>query len=482
MKFLPRSFRETQKDWYGKKGKSWHVTVAVTRGEDGELQTKTYVHVFDQCTQNWFAVHSIIENTLTTIRRTSPEITEAFIRSDNAGCYHSGFLAVSIPSISQRTEIVICRYDFSKPQSGKDVCDRRIAAMKAHMRRYVNEGNDIQSASDIKAALETFGGVKGCYVAVVAVDETQQTTTKHGLKGIQSFHNFRFESSEMTSQMSKMGSPQGRTQLQILEDFGDPEHDFGIFRKKTPAHVASETTHEEEEIEDNDEDEDKDEDEDEEAEGGDRTAFFSCPEKGCTKQFLTHRSLLSHLDSGKHHLRLERESSYDNIKRKWAKACQDVVSAARELTIERSLDLQLASGQPTVKRGWALKRSKKAVRFTEKVKRYLTGVCLEGEQTGKKADPSEVATRLKSLRSDGRKKFASEEWLTTQQITSYFSRLTILNRSGELRQQALPEEPWEEELKAICHFCQLETLLFIVSLTRIVERKVENNINSNSAT
>jgi len=38
MKFLPSSFRETQRDWFGKKGKSWHVTVAITKGEDDELQ------------------------------------------------------------------------------------------------------------------------------------------------------------------------------------------------------------------------------------------------------------------------------------------------------------------------------------------------------------------------------------------------------------------------------------------------------------
>lgn len=33
MKFLPASFRETQRDWFGKKGKSWHVTVAVTKSD-----------------------------------------------------------------------------------------------------------------------------------------------------------------------------------------------------------------------------------------------------------------------------------------------------------------------------------------------------------------------------------------------------------------------------------------------------------------
>ena len=36
MKFLPASFRETQRDWFGKKGKSWHVCVAVLKSENGE--------------------------------------------------------------------------------------------------------------------------------------------------------------------------------------------------------------------------------------------------------------------------------------------------------------------------------------------------------------------------------------------------------------------------------------------------------------
>ena len=34
---------------------------------------------------------------------------------------------------------MIKRYDFSDPQAGKDICYRRTAALKAHMRRYINE-------------------------------------------------------------------------------------------------------------------------------------------------------------------------------------------------------------------------------------------------------------------------------------------------------------------------------------------------------
>ena len=38
IKFLPTSFRETQRDWFGKKGKSWHVTVAVTKSNSDNIE------------------------------------------------------------------------------------------------------------------------------------------------------------------------------------------------------------------------------------------------------------------------------------------------------------------------------------------------------------------------------------------------------------------------------------------------------------
>ena len=49
------------------------------------------------------------------------------------------------------------------------MCDSRIATMKSHMRPYLNEGNDIKTASDIKRALDSYGGVKGCRVALVVL-------------------------------------------------------------------------------------------------------------------------------------------------------------------------------------------------------------------------------------------------------------------------------------------------------------------------
>ena len=56
-------------------------------------------------------------------------LTDALLRSDNAGCYHNAFLILSLPSIGERTGIRILRYDFSDPQAGKDICDRRIVTL-----------------------------------------------------------------------------------------------------------------------------------------------------------------------------------------------------------------------------------------------------------------------------------------------------------------------------------------------------------------
>ena len=40
MKFLPTSYRETQRDWFGKKGLPWHITVAITKDENEEIEVQ----------------------------------------------------------------------------------------------------------------------------------------------------------------------------------------------------------------------------------------------------------------------------------------------------------------------------------------------------------------------------------------------------------------------------------------------------------
>ena len=38
MKFLPVKFREAQSEWFGKKGKSWHVSAAITKDPNRDYE------------------------------------------------------------------------------------------------------------------------------------------------------------------------------------------------------------------------------------------------------------------------------------------------------------------------------------------------------------------------------------------------------------------------------------------------------------
>lgn len=210
------------------------------------IQVKTFFHVFDNCTQDWFTVASIIEDVLIQLKEICPQINEAFLRSDNAGCYHCGPLMLAIPKISKRTGIDIRRYDFSDAQAGKDICDRRIACAKSHMRRFLNEGNDINTANDMKKALDSHGGVKGCRASVVSVDTTKQQIVKHKWTGITSFTNFEFLKSGIrvwkaydigkgklikNAELNKMAPTQGKTGLITREAFTAPDNDAGLWIK-----------------------------------------------------------------------------------------------------------------------------------------------------------------------------------------------------------------------------------------------------------
>ena len=63
----------------------------------------------------------------------------------------------------------------------------------------------------------------------------------------------------------------------------------------------------------------------------------------------------------------------------------------------------------------------------------------QGEDTGNKATAEDVAAQMRSMRTTkGTKVFAKDEWLTSTQISRYFSRLAALNTGGTLHRT---EEP-----------------------------------------
>ena len=99
MKFLQLCIREKQNDWYGKRGISWHITSVTTRSQSDTIEVTSYAHLFDQCTQEWFAVTSIIEDVIIQLKAKNQMLNTVFLRSDEAGWYHNNYLIAALKDI-----------------------------------------------------------------------------------------------------------------------------------------------------------------------------------------------------------------------------------------------------------------------------------------------------------------------------------------------------------------------------------------------
>ena len=110
MKFTQLKYREKQSEWFGKRGISWHVSCVITRsGTASCLETATYVHLIDNCEQDWYAVCAILTNLLETIKGTQPHITKAYLRSDGAGCYHNNNLIAAVNNFGNQIGVQVVR-------------------------------------------------------------------------------------------------------------------------------------------------------------------------------------------------------------------------------------------------------------------------------------------------------------------------------------------------------------------------------------
>ena len=125
----------------------------------------------------------------------------------------------------------------------------------------------------------------------------------------------------------------------------------------------------------------------------------------------------------------------DLAKQQYATRLQEGVGLFPSLQVSSSVDSSNQS--ETFKEGWALKEMKKAYRFNEKQKTYLEAKFNISQSTGRKLEPDVVAKEMcRAWGSDGERLFCGSEFLTPQQVSSYFSCL-----AAKLRQQQVEETP-----------------------------------------
>ena len=150
------------------------------------------------------------------------------------------------------------------------------------------------------------------------------------------------------------------------------------------------------------------------------TVLFSCPTEGCIKVYERHASLEKHISFGKCKMLPEKETLLDKAKKAYHTLLQEDISTSKALGASA---VESTEGD-ILPEGWALKSAKKSARFTEAQKKYLEEKFNIGQETGHKQDPEKVARDMRfAKQTDGSRLFSSEEFLTAQQIQSFFSRM-----------------------------------------------------------
>ena len=131
-----------------------------------------------------------MQDCLVSLKKEMPELERAFYKQDNAGCYHSGYTIISAKFAGDIAGVGVERNDFSDPQGGKGICDRQAATIKGDIGRYVNEGNDVTTAIQLKTAIESGPGscAKASYVTF------NPSSTRHvKWDGVSLLNNFKYE-------------------------------------------------------------------------------------------------------------------------------------------------------------------------------------------------------------------------------------------------------------------------------------------------
>ncbi|KAL9954031.1 hypothetical protein ACROYT_G041519 [Oculina patagonica] len=417
MKFIQMKFREKQSEWFAKRGISWHLCSVIIRRRE-KLEVTSYAHLINSCNQDWFAVLSILENLMSLIKRSNPGIAKAYLRSDEAGCYHNSSLMASLKDLGGRHGIEVLRYDHSEPQHGKDVCDRILCPMKAAIRRYCNEGHDVVTAQDMHTALME-RPVRGTTASVCCIDEANATLQIKKVTNYSSLHNFEFspaglrvwkafkiENGKLVPWDSIILSSQGATGLK--EDkpfFPTTARDMNITDKQKDACDES-------------------------------GVCFECPDPQCAEEFQSRSELDIHLNVIAHHNPAEPASIslYDKVRIDWVQRFQSISLDTRKqpgLENEAEVAAVTITVSNLLQMGWALHKPHKKTRFSEKVCDYLKRKFDIGQDTGRKEDPAQVSNDMRKARNpDGSRKFTRSEWLSKTQIQGFFSRLAAKRKQS----------------------------------------------------
>ena len=315
------------------------------------------------------------------------------------------------------------------------------------MQIFLNAGNDIETAAQMKAAIESSGGVPGVNVTLSEIPE-RKTKNAVSWEGVSFVNNIKYESDSLRVwkaynigpgkivPWSKFDALAIEKEMSLIVDLGNErimQLPFVAMKPRTLISL-SETASSDGGGDHGSTSED----------GSSSSELFSCPEEGCVMTYQRYSSLEQHIQCGKHKRALEQETLLDRAMLKYAYELEKGGSKVEELCDAACSRKETDCQVPTLPlpMEWALKSSfTRKTRFNSTQKDYLQKKFEIGEKTGRKLDPVTVSQEMRIAKdSNGNRLFSCSEFLTGQQIQSFFSRMAS-KRSVDI----VTEEDEEEE-------------------------------------
>ena len=413
-KILPQSYREGQKEYFGKKGMSLHIDVFFRKYND-ELLKYVYFTCIFRSQQSIIDVLNIGEHVIEKFKTDCPMILNLYTKSDNAGCYHGNYILEATYKLCKSFGLNLLRYDFNEPCKGKDQCDRESAGAKTKINGFVNSGNNIKEAKDVYDALHHGNGIKNSQVSVIEINSAKSILVGTDIPSITAYHSIQFYEDHMKLYRYWNIGP-GKifryndncaftSSFNRLKDFSQTEKDVTLYsskkKKKRRDHEICN--------------------------------LLFCPEPSCSETFESKNELDEHLLSEQHVVTIRRSSmdiARSSFIRKMKVSSQlhtehvhlgiDVSETKLADAIEETPLLRRISEQ-----GWALPR-RKTFRYSYEQKKILYDIFMDGEKTGKKKSPDEAERLLRT-------KLKPKEYVTSSQIRSLFSTFSKQLREGTLK-------------------------------------------------
>ena len=470
MKMLDKFYRKPTDKHYGEKGRSVHMSTFVTKKDDvKELQAIPFILEGKDVTQNTETVLPILESTLALYSQGNPNIKEIHIKSDRAGCYTSEKLPKFLYEIKDKYNFEIKSLVHNAAGCGKDTCDSRSGLIKGIVTDAV-EAYKMDVDSSQKLA-ESIVKAKDPANTIVVLGQVQvqdeelkrMKEEKKDLTNVRDHHLYKFEKDGMRifdfSNISegKFVKDEDITPMNYQAEFkgkiihhnGEIEFENSGMKEEDclPKNriIASVKESEPQVISKSDTKEGKRDDQ----------VYFDCPERACIRSFSRYQDREIHKASGKCQIKVKDVSTEEQIKVMFYERLGNsgydyhttlggtLVTHLNEL--ERS---KISNYVPPEEKAKILEkkfktgfgRTKyKGGRLDKDAKAFVTEEFNAGAATGKHRTSESVFNRMQELKNpDGSPMFTHKQYLSNQQISSLFTKLSAEQKKAKVPNKTKP--------------------------------------------